>query len=258
VSATSDRGVKCALVTGGGSGQGLAMTRRLMARGASVLICGHEDDVLQQAAEELRSLGSGRCETLTANLIDPAQAVGAVEACVAAFGGIDVLVNNAGLWETGEWGELTVEGWDRSMNLMARAPMLMIQAAIPHMAQRGGRVINNASISCRMSEHGSTSYSAAKAALVSVTESAAVDLAKRGIRVNALAPGWIRSAMSEAYLSGLEPADIANLNPIGRPGDPDEVAAVVEFLAYDAPDFITGHTIFIDGGQRVHLVQPRM
>lgn len=243
-----------ALVTGGGSGQGLAITRRLMARGASVMICGHEADVLETAATELRDLG--RCEILTADLMDASQPAAAVEACVGAFGGIDLLVNNAGIWETGEWGAMTPASWERSMNLMARAPLLAMQAAVPHMSGTGGRIINNSSISGSVSEPGSALYSAAKATLLSLTESAAVDLARLSIRVNATAPGWIRSAMSEEYLSRLSPDDYVKLNPIGRPGVPDDVAVVVEFLALDAPDYLTGHTIYIDGGQKVLLLQP--
>jgi NAD(P)-dependent dehydrogenase (short-subunit alcohol dehydrogenase family) len=249
---------RAAVVTGGGSGQGLAIARRLAGRGLSLLICGNDCGVLDSAREEIASLAGGRCETLTCDLTDPATPSEMVQAAVAAFRRLDVLVNNAGIWETSLWGSMTVQGWDRSMNLMARAPMLAMQAAVGPLEQVGGRIVNNASIGARLSELGSAHYSAAKAALVSLTESAAVDLAPRGIRVNAIAPGWIRSAMSESYLSSLDAAGTARLNPLGRAGEPDEVASVVEYLALDAPDFVTGTTIYVDGGQHALMVTPQV
>jgi 3-oxoacyl-[acyl-carrier protein] reductase len=249
---------RAAVVTGGGSGQGLAIARRLAARGLSVLICGNDSDVLDSARQELIGLADGSCETLTCDLTDPTVPSEVVQAAVDAFGRLDVLVNNAGIWETSLWDSMTAEGWDRSMNLMARAPMLAMQAAVDPLERVGGRIVNNASISARLSELGSAHYSAAKAALVSLTESAAVDLAPRGIRVNAIAPGWIRSAMSVSYLSSLDAAHTASLNPLGRAGEPDEVASVAEYLALDAPDFVTGTTIYVDGGQHVLMVTPQV
>jgi 3-oxoacyl-[acyl-carrier protein] reductase len=248
---------RAAVITGGGSGQGLAIARRLASRGLSILICGNDGDVLSSAREEIVSLAGGDCETVTCDLTDPAVPAEVVKAAVFAFGRLDVLVNNAGIWETSLWGAMTVQGWDRSMNLMARAPMLAMQAAVEPLEQTGGRIVNNASIGSRLSELGSAHYSAAKAALVSLTESAAVDLAPRGIRVNAIAPGWIRSAMSESYLSSLDAAGTADLNPLGRAGEPDEVASVAEYLALDAPDFVTGTMIYVDGGQHALMTTPK-
>jgi NAD(P)-dependent dehydrogenase (short-subunit alcohol dehydrogenase family) len=246
-----------ALVTGGGTGQGYAIARRLLARGVSVLICGYEDQAtLDEARDRLIAESGGTCKAMRADLLDPEVPAAIVAACVEAFGSIDILVNNAGIWDAGEWAQMNVDSWDRSQRLMVQAPMLTIQAAVGAMAGRGCRVINNASISAQLSEPGSAIYSAAKAALKSLTESAAIDLATEGVRVNALAPGWIRSAMSESYLDSLGPKEIAKLNPIGRAGVPDDVAAVAEFLALDAPDYLTGQTIFIDGGQSVLLLQP--
>jgi 3-oxoacyl-[acyl-carrier protein] reductase len=247
-----------ALVTGGGSGMGFAMAKRLLDRGASVLICGHEEDVLAKASTELQRGSEVRCQHLTLDLIDPAAPGAAVDACVEAFGGIEVLVNNAGIADFCKFDEMTAESWDRSQNLMARAPMLSIQAAARHMAKAGGgRIVNNASISGSLSEPESAQYSAAKAALISLTRTAAVDLAHLGIRVNAMAPGWIRTGMSAQFLAGLGPDGFAKINPLGRPGEPAEVATVAEFLALDAPDYLTGETIYVDGGQAVFLPLPQ-
>jgi 3-oxoacyl-[acyl-carrier protein] reductase len=123
-------------------------------------------------------------------------------------------------------------------------------------AAGGGRVVNNASISAGFSEPGSAQYSAAKAAVVSLTETTAVDLARMGVRANAIAPGWIRTPLSQQFLAEVDADALASVNPLGRVGEPDEVAVVAEFLALDAPDFLTGETIHIDGGQAVYLPLP--
>ena len=245
-----------ALVTGGSSGMGLAVARRLVARGLPVMICGSDADRLDRARAEIVK-GGGTCETVGLDLSTPAAPAAAVERCVERLGGIEILVNNAGIAEFCDFGEMTAASWGRSLDLMARAPMLATQAAAPHMkAAGGGRVVNNASISGSLSEPGSAQYSAAKAAVISLTKTTAVDLAVDGIRANAVAPGWIRTPLSEQFLREADPESVKAINPVGRVGDPDEVAVVIEFLALDAPDYLTGETIHIDGGQAVYLPLP--
>jgi NAD(P)-dependent dehydrogenase (short-subunit alcohol dehydrogenase family) len=247
---------KTALVTGGCSGMGLAIARRLVRRGVAVTICSLDPQGLDAARRELEAAG-GRVESIVLDLSTPDAPAQAVEHCVDRLGSIDILVNNAGFAEFCDFGAVTAESWDRSLDLMARAPMLATAAAAPHMAARGGgRVVNNASISASLSEPGSAQYSAAKAAVVSVTETAAVDLAVLGIRANAVAPGWIRTPLSDEFLATADPAAMAAVNPVGRVGEPDEVATVVEFLALDAPDYLTGETIHVDGGQAIYLPLP--
>ena len=247
---------KRALVTGGGTGMGHAIARRLAKRGVAVLICGRREEVVRDAAAEISQDG-GRCEAVALDLATVEAAALAVEACVSRLGGIEILVNNAGLAEYCAFDEITPESWDRSQAVMVRAPMLATQAAAPHMAAAGGgRVVNNASISAGFSEPGSAQYSAAKAAVVSLTETTAVDLARLGVRANAIAPGWIRTPLSQQFLAEVEADALASVNPLGRVGEPDEVAVVAEFLALDAPDFLTGETIHIDGGQAVYLPLP--
>ena len=247
---------KRALVTGGGTGMGHAIARRLAKRGVAVLVCGRREEVVRDAAAEISQDG-GRCEAVALDLATVEAAAMAVEACVSRLGGIEILVNNAGLAEYCAFDEITPESWDRSQAVMVRAPMLATQAAAPHMAAAGGgRVVNNASISAGFSEPGSAQYSAAKAAVVSLTETTAVDLARLGVRANAIAPGWIRTPLSQQFLAEVDADSLASVNPLGRVGEPDEVAVVAEFLALDAPDFLTGETIHIDGGQAVYLPLP--
>jgi NAD(P)-dependent dehydrogenase (short-subunit alcohol dehydrogenase family) len=236
---------------------GHAIARRLAKRGVDVLICGRREEVLRGAAAEISQDGSGHCEAIALDLATVEAAALAVEACVSRLGGIEILVNNAGLAEYSAFDEITPESWDRSQAVMVRAPMLATQAAAPHMAAAGGgRVINNASISAGFSEPGSAQYSAAKAAVASLTETTAVDLARLGIRANAIAPGWIRTPLSEQFLAEVDAEALASVNPLSRVGEPDEVAVVAEFLALDAPDFLTGETIHVDGGQAVYLPLP--
>ena len=252
---------------------GYAIAKRLLARGVDTLICARQSERLEAAQAELDSEAAARCEALGLDLTRSENAEKAVDACVERFGGIDILVNNAGVAEYCEIQEITAESWERSQNLMARAPVLATKAAAVHMAARGGgRVINNASISGSLSEPGSAQYSAAKAetavgesaagisaakaATISFTKTAAVDLAPLGIRANAIAPGWIRTPLSAPFFDGIEPDALKAVNPLGRVGDPDEVAVVAEFLALDAPDFLTGETIHVDGGQAIYLPLP--
>jgi meso-butanediol dehydrogenase/(S,S)-butanediol dehydrogenase/diacetyl reductase len=252
---TSGNQAPRALVTGGSSGMGLAVARRFVARGVDLMICGKNLGSLEEARRELTAKGA--CETICLDLSTPDGPAAAVEECASRLGGIEVLVNNAGIAEFCDFGAMTVESWGRSIDLMARAPMLATQAAAAHMkAAGGGRVINNASISASLSEPGSAQYSAAKAAVISLTKTTAVDLAADGIRANAVAPGWIRTPLSEQFLAEADPESVKAINPVGRVGDPDEVAAVIEFLALDAPDYLTGETIHVDGGQAVYLPLP--
>src|SRR5690242_2700374 len=223
---------------------GFAIAKRLLARGVDTMICAYPDDQLQHALDELTAADGGRCAAVGLDLLLPDSPAAAVAACLESFGGIDILVNNAGFAEFCDFGKVTVESWERSHNLMARAPLQAIQAAVePMAAAGGGRVVNNASISASLSEPGSAQYSAAKAAVVSITKTAAVDLARYGIRANAIAPGWIRTPLSADFLDGVTKESLKLVNPLARVGDPDEVAAVAEFLALDAPDFLTGETI---------------
>jgi NAD(P)-dependent dehydrogenase (short-subunit alcohol dehydrogenase family) len=250
-------GVARAVVTGGATGMGFATARRLLDRGASVLICGRRGDALADARAQLLEMTGRKCELFAADLAEPEAPAGVVEACLERFGGIEVLFNNAGIAEYCEFEEMTLESWERSQDVMVRAPMLAIQAALPWMKDAGfGRVINNASISASLSEPGSAQYSAAKAALVSLTKTAAIELAPFGVRANAIAPGWVRTPMGEAFLASTSPEALLRINPLGRAAEPDEIARVVEFLALDAPDFLTGETIYVDGGQAAYIALP--
>jgi NAD(P)-dependent dehydrogenase (short-subunit alcohol dehydrogenase family) len=235
---------------------GLAVAKRLVRRGVALMIVGSDEERLASARVEIEAQGAAP-GTICLDLSTGEAPAAAVEECVAGLGGIDILVNNAGIAEFCDFAAMTVASWDRSLNLMARAPMLATQAAAPHMeAAGGGRVVNNASISGGLSEPGSVQYSAAKAAVISLTKTTAVDLAAVGIRANAVAPGWIRTPLSEQFLAEADPRSVAAVNPVGRVGDPDEVAVVIEFLALDAPDYLTGETIHVDGGQAIYLPLP--
>jgi NAD(P)-dependent dehydrogenase (short-subunit alcohol dehydrogenase family) len=249
-----------AVVTGGGTGIGYACGERLARRGAGVVLCGRRMNVLAEAARRMEesATGTGRVVAVAADVTDPAGVEAAVQECVARFGRIDVLVNSAGVWREGPFLELSSEAWDEVLAVNLRGAALISACAAKRMIAQGagGRIVHIASISGQIGEPGWAHYSSAKAGLISLTRTMAVELAEHGITTNAVAPGWIATDMTRDYFEGASPASFTRLNPLGRVGTPDEVAAVVSFLALDAPGFLTGEVINVDGGQAIMAAMP--
>ena len=254
----SRTGSKAALIVGGGTGIGFATAVRLAERGYALVLAGRREAVLREATERLRQI-------VDAAVVTAAPGDGAVEAearrmvlaAIDAYGRLDVCVNCAGIYEPVGFTDITEPSWRRTLSATLDAQLFVSVAATRHMADAGGgRVILVSSVSDRLSEADSSHYSAAKAAVSSLARSIAVDLADRGVTANAVAPGWIHTGMVDDFARKSSRESLLRVNLLGRMGRPDEVANVIEYLAVDAPEYLTGTTLFLDGGQTAMALLP--
>ncbi len=243
---------KVVLVTGGASGIGAASARRFAAEGARVMVA----DLDEAAGKEIASEIGGVFQT--ADVSDLEQVNALVEATVEQLGGLDVLFNNAGIGSFGETPDIDPEQWHKVIATDLHSVFYGCRAAIPHLRARGGgAIVNTASISGVAADYGFAAYNAAKGAVTNYTKTLAIDHARENIRVNAVCPGLIETALSKILLD--QPAvveDYAERIPMGRPGTADEVATTVTFLASDDARYVTGHCLVVDGGITVHTGQP--
>jgi NAD(P)-dependent dehydrogenase (short-subunit alcohol dehydrogenase family) len=239
---------KVALVTGGSKGIGYACAERLLADGFKVAICARNADEVSAAAGRL-----GRPDQVLGLRSD----VGSVEDCEALvpavldrFGRIDVLVSNAGVYTPVPFLDLTADTWDALMDINVRGPVLLGVAAARAMRDQGsgGRIVNIASTSGQLSEPEFAHYNASKAAIISLTKSMAVELAPFGILVNAVAPGWVVTPLTEPFLATVTEDALGRISPLKRVGQAAEVAAAVSFLCAPDATYITGITVNVDGG----------
>jgi len=248
---------KSALVTGGGMGIGLATARRLAEAGAQVLVVDLDGAHAQQAAQSL--VGPAQHRHLKLDVTSEGAAQIAVSECVDAFGRIDVLVNNAGIYPLESLTEATSPILDRTYTINVRSCILFAQACAQAMIEQGdgGRIINVASIEAyHPAAVGFAGYGATKGAIVSFTKHAALELAPSGITVNAVAPGPVATEGVSSLGAGTMGADHGQLLmnkflsriPMGRLAAPDDIAMPVLFLASAAAAYITGETLLIDGG----------
>lgn len=237
---------RLALVTGAGSGIGAAVTRRFVEEGARVAAV----DVRGDAAEEVaRELGTS-IVAVQADVADEAAVIAAVERA-EGLGGIDVLVNVAGVGSTTNAPDTPLEVWERVMAVNARGTFLCCKHVIPRMEARGGgAIVNVASVAGLVGLRNRAAYCASKGAVVALTRALAVDHVGAGIRVNAVCPGtidtpWVRQLVEDV---GESLDALKARQPIGRLGRPEEVAEAVLYLASDAAAFVTGTALVIDGG----------
>ena len=244
---------KAALVTGATSGIGQACALAFAKAGTKVVCVGRKAEALQDVEQKIRELGA---ETLTINsdLARENEAQRVVEQAIQGFGGIDVLVNAAGHLSNGTIENTSLEAWDEMMNVNVRAPFQLIQKALPSLIERRGNIVNVSSVTGLRAFPGVLAYCVSKAALDQLTRCSALELAAKGVRVNAVNPGVVvtdihkRGGMSdEAYAAFLEHSKTTH--PLGRTGRPEEIAALVLYLASDQAAWITGATYSIDGGR---------
>jgi 3-oxoacyl-[acyl-carrier protein] reductase len=235
---------KAALVTGASGGIGAGIARALHTQGASVVLSGTRRDALEALAGELRE----RAHVCPADLIDPAAADRLIEAAEAAAGPLAILVNNAGLTRDRLALRITDEDWDVVLGVDLAAPFRLARAALRGMLRRrAGRIINIGSIVGQTGNAGQANYAAAKAGLIGLTKALAQEVAPRGITVNAVAPGFIVTPMTDA-LGEAQRAKLTSVIPLGRLGQPVDVAAAATFLASDEAGWITGATLHVNGG----------
>ena len=236
---------KSAIVTGAAQGIGLAIASRFAEEGARVLLADINHSALAAAAQRLRQ----PCIDVDVSQRHDIERM--VATAVQEFGQIDVLVNNAGIFRSTPLLSLTEEEFDRVMAVNLKSALFAIQAVAPHMIpRRSGSIVNVASVAAVLAAPGTTAYCVSKAGLVQLTNVAAIELAPHGVRVNAFGPGTFETDMSQgAYAGDTLKNRILPRTPLGRLGRPEEAAGIALFLATDDSSYVTGKTLFADGGR---------
>jgi NAD(P)-dependent dehydrogenase (short-subunit alcohol dehydrogenase family) len=243
---------KVAAVTGGGQGIGRAIARELHGQGARVAVLEIDRENGCEAADELLALSQDSALFLACDVTVEVQVAAAFREISARFGGVDVLVNNAGRNTYYRATTMTEADWDDAMGVDLKSVWLCAKHAIPAMSN-GGAIVNIASIHAFVTNTGMFPYAAAKSGVVGLTRVLALDHAAEGIRVNAVCPGWTRTRLVQEWFDRQEdPAaaeqHVFGVHPLGRIGTPEEIAACVSFLASDRASFVTGATLLVDGG----------
>ncbi len=241
---------KVAWVSGGSGGIGSATLRRFVEEGAAVVCADIDDERGEKLVAELTSRG-GRARYAHCDVTSLDAVKASIDGTVDAFGRIDVLFNNAATSTGGYVADLDPEGWDHSLRVMLTAALYGMKAAIPHMlAQGGGSIVSTSSIYGLVSNAGNAPYATAKAGLINLTRTAALEYGRKGIRANCICPGAVETPMLDAVVGiGLKSREaIAEMHALGRTILPEEVANLVLFLASDESSGITGQAIPIDGG----------
>lgn len=244
---------KILLITGATSGIGKATTIRFAEAGANIAAVGRNESALIELTEEIASVGA-QSVAIRADLSEDAGAAHAVSKAVEHFGGVDVLVNAAGHISSGTIENTSLEAWDAMLNINLRAVFILMQQALPTIIQRRGNIVNVSSVTGLRAFPGVLAYCVSKAGLDQLTRCAALELAAKGVRVNAVNPGVViteihkRGGMTEEqYKAFLEHS--RSTHPLGRVGEAREIAELIFFLASERASWITGATYSVDGGR---------
>ncbi|AJT42942.1 3-oxoacyl-ACP reductase [Psychromicrobium lacuslunae] len=247
---------KVALVTGGGTGIGAAIAGRLVAEGAKVILTGRRPEPLEAAAERLSA------RAIAADMSAPGEVKAVIEQIVAEFGQLDLVVANAGGHGFSSVAETDDESWRSSMAANLDTAFVTLREALPQLIAQQGSAVIVSSLAGLFAGPNVAGYTVGKHALIGLTKSLARDYGKRGVRVNALCPGWVRTPMADAEMdeyaaaAGIASREeayrkvTANV-PLARPADPAEIAAIASFLGSSEASYITGATIVADGGAHV-------
>jgi len=240
---------RVAIVTGAGSGIGRATAERFALEGARV-VCA---DVNMAGAEETVTAiraASGDARAVRCDVSDPASVTALVGGAVQAWGRLDIVANVAGIGGFKRTTDVTLEDWNRMIAINLTGQFLVCQAALPHILASKGSIINTASVAGVKSHPYSAAYCASKGGVVLLTKALAVEYGRKGIRINCVCPGGIETPMIQAFQlpEGVSEAALSKIMPLGRLGQPPEVAGTIAFLASDDATYINGATIVIDGG----------
>ena len=239
---------RVAIVTGATRGIGRAIAAKLAVDGFNIVVNYRgEEEPANSLVDELRQHGS-EARAIRADITNAEDVAGLIEGAIAAFGKLDVLVNNAGITRDTLLMRMSEEDWDAVLTTNLKGAFLCSKAAIrPMIRQRGGSIVNLTSVIGLVGNAGQANYAAAKAGLVGFTKSLAREVGSRGITVNAVAPGFIETRLTDVLSDELKARAIEQI-PLGRFGAPDDVAGAVAFLVSPAARYITGHTLSVDGG----------
>lgn len=245
---------KVAIVTGSASGMGKATALRLASEGAKVILGDINEEGNQATAAEIDAAG-GVCKAVSFNAMEEASCKALVASAVDTFGQLDIVANAAGIAGFYHLEELTNEVFDRFMSINLTSIFVICRESIPHLKKTKGCIINFASLNSKVMTAYQTAYCASKAAVAAITKCMAQEFEADGIRANVICPGGIETPLVQSirFPENINRRLLANLQPLGRRGQPEEVAALVAFLASDEASYISGEDIFIDGGARSAL-----
>jgi 3-oxoacyl-[acyl-carrier protein] reductase len=237
-----------AVVTGSGRGIGHAIAVRLAKEGARVASVSRTEANAQKTADEINAARAGAAKAYAVDVADQAAVQKAAEQIFADFGRVDILVNNAGVTRDGLSMRMSMEDWDTVLNTNLKGAFNFIQALMrPMIKQRSGRIINISSIAGLIGNAGQANYAASKAGLIGLTKTLARELASRGITVNAVAPGLIETDMTTVLSEEIRQNILKNV-PLGKLGEPEDIAGAVAYLASAEAKYITGQVLTVDGG----------
>ena len=237
------------LITGGARGIGAAIAEAFAAEGAKLALLDREGDQCRATAERLGA------QALDVDLADPASARSITAAAIETLGGIDVLVNNAGILHMAPLLDISVDDWDRTFDINVRAMLLTTQVAARAMIaadQGGGCIINMTSMGGKVGSPNQAHYAASKAAVISLTRVSAIELGEHGIRVNCICPGYVLTEMGAASRTPEMVAKWCAMSPLGRCAEPSDVADMAVFLASDQARYCTGQAMNVSGGMVMH------